>query len=187
MELAYGNYRIGPENGQLLLQTSRTGLGRKAGHDLTIEVTQWFGEVMVNIAESDRSTVSVTALVDSLEVVEGTGGLKPLTDADRTQIKKTMREEILRPAQHPAITFISRQVTGTPRAFLVDGDLTIMSQTRPVTINVESDGNGRIWGGANIMQTRWGIKPYSAFLGALRLADEIHVNFDVTLTASLAA
>lgn len=187
MELAYGNYKIGPENGQLLLKTSRTGLGRKAGHDLTIEVTRWSGEVMVYITDTNQSSVRVSALVDSLEVVDGTGGVKPLTVADRAQIKKIMREEILRPSEHPAVTFTSRQVTGTPQVFMVDGDLTIVGHTHPVAINVESDGNGRVWGSATVIQTRWGIKPHSAFLGALRLADEIQVNFDVNLTASLAA
>lgn len=30
-------------------------------------------------------------------------------------------------------------------------------------------------------QTRWGVRPYSAFLGALKLADEVEVEFNVAL------
>ena len=31
-----GSYQVGPERGRLLVKTARTGLGAKAGHDLTI-------------------------------------------------------------------------------------------------------------------------------------------------------
>jgi hypothetical protein len=40
MAVPDGVYRIGPESGRLLVRTARTGLGAKAGHDLTIEATQ---------------------------------------------------------------------------------------------------------------------------------------------------
>jgi hypothetical protein len=41
--VADGSYRVGPPSGRLLVKTARTGLGSKAGHDLTIEVTSWRG------------------------------------------------------------------------------------------------------------------------------------------------
>jgi hypothetical protein len=37
----------------------------------------------------------------------------------------------------------------------------------------------RLRGHATVTQSRWGIKPYSAFAGALRLADDIQVEFDL--------
>ena len=39
-----------------------------------------------------------------------------------------------------------------------------------------------ITGSAVIVQSRWGIRPYTAFLGALKLRDEVEVEFDVDLT-----
>ena len=45
MDIADGSYALGPDSGQLLIKTSRTGLGARAGHDLTIEVTGWRAEV----------------------------------------------------------------------------------------------------------------------------------------------
>jgi hypothetical protein len=53
----------------------------------------------------------VAVEVESFQVRKGTGGVKPLTDADRAEIHKTLGE-VLRPAQHPTITFRSRQVGG---------------------------------------------------------------------------
>ena len=42
-----GNFRLGPDNGRVVLKTGRAGLASRAGHDLTIEVTRWSAEVQV--------------------------------------------------------------------------------------------------------------------------------------------
>ena len=42
--------------------------------------------------------------------------------------------------------------------------------------------DGRVVGGASVVQSRWGIRPYSAFFGALKLSDEVNVDVDVALT-----
>jgi polyisoprenoid-binding protein YceI len=62
----------------------------------------------------------------------------------------------------------------------VEGNLTIRGQAEPVTIRGEI-AEDRVRGSATVAQTRWGIKPYSAFLGALKLADEVGVEFDLAL------
>ena len=43
---------------------------------------------------------------------------------------------------------------------------------------------GRAQGSATIAQTRWGIRPYSALFGTLKLGDEVGVRFDVGLGPS---
>jgi polyisoprenoid-binding protein YceI len=175
-----GVYRLGPESGRLLVHTTRTGLGAKAGHDLTIEVTRWHGRATVDAATPANSSVTVEVEADSSEVREGTGGVKPLTDADRAEIHKTLKE-ILHTAQHPTITFRSRRVDGSAGSFSCDGELTIMGVTRPVMVQGHVT-DGRVVGGASVVQSRWGIRPYSAFFGALKLSDEVKVDFDVALT-----
>jgi polyisoprenoid-binding protein YceI len=177
-----GSYRLEPAAGRLLLKTGRTGLGRRAGHDLTIEATRWHADVVVNTADPGQSSVAVTIEADSLQVREGAGGLKPLTDADRADIKTTIGEKILHTAKHPVITFTSAHVTGTTDAFQVSGDLTILGQGRPITVYGSIDA-GRLRGHGTVTQSRWGIKPYTAFAGALRLADDIQVEFDLAVPA----
>jgi len=176
-----GAYRLGPESGRLLVRTSRTGLGAKAGHDLTIEVTRWHGHARVDTAVPANSSVTIQVDVDSFQVRQGTGGVKPLTDADRAEISKTLKQ-VLHTAQHPTITFRSRRVDGSAGSFTLDGELTIMGITRPVTVQ-GGVTDGRVVGGASVVQSRWGSRPYSAFLGALRLRDEVKVDFDVALTS----
>ncbi|MGH3369990.1 MAG: YceI family protein [Nocardioidaceae bacterium] len=175
-----GGYRLGPESGRLLVNTTRTGLGAKAGHDLTIEVTRWHGRATADTAVPANSSVTVEVDVDSFEVRQGTGGVKPLTDADRAEIKKTLGE-VLHAVQHPTITFRSTRVDGSAGSFTLDGELTIMGVTGPVTVQGRVT-DGRVVGSATVVQSRWGIRPYSAFFGALKLRDEVKVDFDVALT-----
>ena len=175
-----GGYRLGPESGRLLVHTARTGLGAKAGHDLTIEVTRWHGHARVDTAVPANSSVTIQVDAESFHVRHGTGGVKPLTDPDRAAISKTLTQ-VLRTAQHPTITFRSSRVEGSAGSFTLDGELTIMGVTRPVTIQ-GGVTDGRTLGGASVVQSRWGIRPYSAFFGALRLSDEVKVDFDVALT-----
>ena len=182
MGIADGSYTLGPASGQMLVRTSRTGLGARAGHDLTIEVTRWKAEVTIDSADAEGSSVSVDVEAGSFEVRSGTGGIKPLTDADRAEIARTIRQEILHTAQHPAIMFRSTRVAGTPESFSIDGDLTITGRTQPVTVHGGLAGD-RVQGTAAVVQSRWGIRPYTAFFGALKLADEVTVEFSIGVPA----
>lgn len=175
-----GRHELGPRSGRLLVRTGRSGLGRRAGHDLTIEVSRWSGEAIIDTEDPERCAVTVAVETGSFEVREGTGGVKPLTDGDRAEIKKVIRDKILLAARHPLIEFRSANVQGTPQDFAVEGQLTIMGTARPVTVRGEIT-DGRVRGSATIVQSHWGIRPYSAFFGALRLADEVRVEFDLAL------
>lgn len=181
MALREGRYRVGSQSGRLLVKTRRAGLGSRAGHDLTIEATAWDGSVIVNLTDSAQTSVRVEVGVDSLEVREGTGGIKPLTDADRADIKRAIREKILHTAQHPVIEFRSTRIGGSPESFIADGDLTIMGVAREVTVRGTVGDNGRVQATATVVQTQWGIKPYSALLGALKLADAVEIEVDAML------
>lgn len=183
MSIADGSYPVGPHCGRLLVKTARTGLGSRAGHDLTIEVTQWRGHVVIDSADLANCSVTVEADVGSFEVRQGTGGIKPLTDGDRAEIKATLRNKILDAGRHPTIGFSSTRVSGSADAFRVDGDLTIVAVTRPATVAGQVTG-GRVTGSAVVVQSQFGIKPYSAFLGALKLRDEVEVLFEIELVSA---
>jgi polyisoprenoid-binding protein YceI len=182
MAVADGTYVFGSEHGRLILRTGRAGLGRRAGHDLTIEATSWQGRASIDTAEPGSSSVALTVQVDSLVVVEGSGGLKPLTAADRAEIVQALRGgRLLHTAKYPEISFTSTHVDGSPDAFAVHGDLTIVGRTRPITVDCSKIGASRVRGTAIVAQSRWGIRPYSVFMGALKLADEVGIEFETEL------
>ncbi|HUC22117.1 MAG TPA: YceI family protein [Streptosporangiaceae bacterium] len=183
MGVGDGIYTLGPASGQLQVKTTRTGLGARAGHDLTIEVTRWNADVIVDAAQLSASSVTVEVDADSFEVREGSGGIKPLTDSDRAQIKTTIQQKVLRTGLHPTMTFRSKRIEGTAESFTVEGDLTIADVTQPVTVHGQL-ADRHVQGSATIVQTRWGIRPYTGFFGALKLSDEVRVEFSADLTSA---
>jgi YceI-like domain len=176
-----GKFRLGPDNGRVILRTSRAGLAALAGHDLTIEVTRWSAQVEVPDEEAGGiAAATVTAELDlgSLAVREGTGGAKPLTDRDRGEIKKTMRGIM---GDGEATFASSRIVRVGASGGAVEGTLTINGKTRPARLQVSEPAPGRYRGTATVVQSAYGIKPYVGFFGALKLRDEVGVEFEVNL------
>ncbi len=178
MAATTGNFRLGPDAGRVVIKTGRAGLAAKAGHDLTIEVTRWSAQVEVP-AEGDggQSAATVSAELDlgSLEVREGTGGAMPLTDRDRREIKKQIAG-ILRGA---TASFASTRVIPSGA---IEGTVTLNGKTQPARLQLTDSGSGRYRGSATLAQTGFGIKPYTGFFGALKLKDEVVVEFEVDLS-----
>ncbi|WP_431902765.1 YceI family protein [Nonomuraea sp. bgisy101] len=182
MGITAGSYTLGPESGRILVKTTRAGLGAKAGHDLTIAVTRWRGDATVDPADPAGCSVTVEVDAESLEVQGGTGGVKPLTSSDREEIEKIIREKVLHSERYPTITFRSSQVTGGTESFRVEGDLDMLGVARPIQVQ-GSLAEDRVHGSAAMAQSRWGIRPYSAFFGALKVSDDVEVQFDIGLVS----
>ncbi len=177
-----GNFRLGPDTGRVVLKTGRVGLAAKAGHDLTIEVTRWSAQVEVPDEDAGGVTAAkVTADLDlgSVEVREGTGGVKPLTDGDRREIKKQI-SNILGSA---TASFTSAKIVRFGASGgAIEGTLTLNGKTQPLRLQVAEPGPGRYRGTATLQQSAFGIKPYSGFFGALKLRDDVTAEFEVDLS-----
>jgi polyisoprenoid-binding protein YceI len=174
-----GSFRLGPDNGRIVLKTGRAGLAARAGHDLTIEVTRWSAQVEVPGAGEAAATVSAELDLGSLEVREGTGGAKPLSDRDRNDIRKTMTGIL----GSGTATFRSTRVVPAGAGGGIEGTLTLNGQSQPVRLQVSEPGPGHYRAAASVVQSAFGIKPYVGFFGALKLKDEVAVEVDVTLPA----
>ncbi len=170
---------VGPESGRVTVHTGRGGLGGKLGHDLVLEVTAWSGTVTVDSDHPETSRVDVTVDARSLEVREATGGVKPLTASDRAEIRRNI-EKVLPPP--PSITFHSTNVVVTGGKVSIEGELTIGTTTRPIRLDgTVANATRRVSVQTAVVQTAFGIKPYSAMMGALRVRDEVEVRAVVTL------
>ncbi|MDB5068255.1 MAG: YceI family protein, partial [Chloroflexi bacterium] len=113
-----------------------------------------------------------------LNVVEGHGGATPLSDKDRADIKKNIAQKVLTSG---TVSFKSTSIesSGDGR-FTVNGELTIAGTTRPVRLELTQNGD-RVSGRVSIRQSDFGIKPFSAMLGALKVADPVDLEVDVKL------
>jgi polyisoprenoid-binding protein YceI len=172
-----GTFQLGPEAGRVLIKTGRAGLAARAGHDLTIEITRW--SARVSAQDGGAASAQITAELDlgSLAVREGTGGAKPLSDKDRRDILNTAGKIL----GGGTASFASTQVTPSDSAGVIEGTLTLNGRSQPVRLEVASPAPGRYRGTATVRQTDFGVTPYSGFFGALKLRDEVGVEFDVDL------
>jgi polyisoprenoid-binding protein YceI len=175
-----GHYLLGPENARVVLRTGREGYGAKAGHDLTIEVTDWSAQVDVPEGAPAAATVSARFELASMVVREGTGGARPLTDVDRGEIEENARR-VLGVADHPTAVFESSQVVAGDGGGTISGTLTLGGVATPVQVRVQNVAPNRYLGSAVVTQSALGIKPYSAFLGALKVRDDVEVQIDADL------
>jgi YceI-like domain len=156
------------------VRTARKGAAAKAGHDLVIEVTSW--SATLKLADDQaQSSLELDADAGSLKVREGTGGVMELSDDDRREIERNIDDEVL--GRH-AVEFRSTAVQGDDDPLRVRGDLTLAQRTNPVEFELVLGADGAISGSATLTQSDWGIKPYTALFGALKVADEVRVEVE---------
>ena len=181
MAASTGTYRLGPDAGRVVIKTTRAGLAARVGHDLTLDVTSWSADITV--PGDDLSAATVTAELDlgSLTVGAGTGGARPLTDSDRRDIESTMRK-ILGAGAQAAAAFRSTRVIPSSVGGAIEGTLTLNGRSQPVRLQLTSPAQGRYRGTVTVVQSAFGIKPYSGFFGALKLRDEVVAEFEVDLS-----
>ncbi|HEX4089117.1 MAG TPA: YceI family protein [Trebonia sp.] len=132
---------------------------------------------------ADLSAATVTAELDlgSLAVREGTGGARPLSDSDRRDIESTMRK-ILGGGGRPATAaFRSTRIIPSSVGGAIEGTLTLNGRSQPARLQLTSPAAGRYRGTVTVVQSAFGIKPYTGFFGALKLRDEVAVEFEVDL------
>jgi polyisoprenoid-binding protein YceI len=176
MSIPTGTHRLGPDAGKLTISTGRKGAAATAGHDLLIEVTSWNGSVEVGEDGAPR-TIALAADSASLRVLEGTGGIQSLGDNEKDAIRQTINDDVLKGG---TIEFRSHAVEPSPDGgrLSVRGELELLGARRPITFELLIGEDGRLTGEATVKQTEWGIKPYSALFGTLKVADEVRVAFD---------
>jgi polyisoprenoid-binding protein YceI len=175
-------YRLGPDDGTLLVRTKRTGAAAKAGHNLLIHVTSW--EATIELGQN--TSIVLEADGTSLRVREGTGGMQALEGEDMENIEQTIDDEVL---MGETITFRSTEVQPADGAagLSVQGELTLLGATRPISFYLAITGDGRLRAAAVVKQTDWGMKPYSGLFGALKVVDEVEVEVEATLPAPQSA
>jgi polyisoprenoid-binding protein YceI len=171
-----GTHRLGPDNSTLSVRTGRGGAAAKAGHDLVIAVTSW--EAMLEVGEDpDATSIGLTADAGSLRVQKGTGGMQALGDDDKANIRQTIDDEVLK-RQDIVFRSTSVQPAADGSRLSVQGDLTLAGTTQPIAFDLVTGEDGTLAATAVVTQTRWGIKPYSALFGALKVLDDVEVALD---------
>jgi polyisoprenoid-binding protein YceI len=169
--------RFGPSTARCHVLTFRDGLLARFGHDLELAVTRF--DFRVN--ETAR-TVDASFDAASLRVVgalrDGAELAGALSDSDRRTIEDDVRRVVLEVGKYPEIRFRSTRAVDVADGFDVTGRLALHGVEREVTIPLRRAGE-RYEADVTIHHPDFGIAPYSAMLGALRVKPDVIVRLSV--------
>lgn len=170
--------RYDAESAECLVFSFKDGLLAKLAHDLKMRVTRF----EIDVAD-DRRAVSASFDAASLEVVcrrvdgrDEPGGLSKLEQAT---IRGNIRDDVLEARKYPSVEFRSTEVKELPDGgFEVRGELALHGKTRPITARANPEGE-RLVAEVRLHQPDFGIKPYRAALGALKVQADVVVRVSV--------
>jgi len=174
-------YTVDPERSRFTVQAFATGMLSGFAHSPKFAIREFKAEIQFDPNEPDNASLQMTVRADSLELVD------KVSERDRQEIQRAMREEVLETARYPEISFRSTQIAATKIAddwFRVQlkGEMRLHGVTKPQDIDGQlrvSDGELRLSGEFLLPQTAFGIKRASALGGAIKVKDELKFTFDL--------
>jgi polyisoprenoid-binding protein YceI len=156
-------------NSKLIVHVSKAGLFSAFGDNHEVAAPISAGSV-------DEGAKKVTFIIDAARL----RALDPHLGADkREQVQQRMLgPDVLDVSRYPHIGFESTTVTRTNDGWNVDGQLSLHGHTRPILLNVREE-KGHYIGACTIKQRDFGITPVSVGGGAVRVKDELKIDFDI--------
>lgn len=125
----------------------------------------------------DETGRRVELVIDSRKLVALDPGLSP---EKRNEVQQRMLgPEVLDSDRFREIRFEASSVEQTSHDhFLVSGSLSLHGRTKPISLHIQRS-NGRYHGDAVLKQGDFGISPISVAGGAVRVKDELKIEFDI--------
>ena len=175
-------YHLLPEQSKFTVQAFAEGLLSAFGHDPVVSIKEFTGEAQFTPGSYENASLKITVNPNSLSVSN------EMKEKDRVELERTMREEVLETAKYPEIVFSSNNITVSKlsgdrwRARII-GDVTLHGATQKnIWISCEatvSDDTIRAQGEFSLKQTDFGIKPYAAVGGTIKLKNELKFSFEM--------
>jgi hypothetical protein len=182
-------YEVDSRASQLSILVFRGGKLSRLGHNHVVTSHHVSGRVWLH-PEFPRSGFELSfpvaqLVVDDPQARRAAGGDFPpdipQSDKDGTG-KNMLKPELLDGERYPEVKLRSAKVGGTLQAPQVTARITIKDASRDVQTPVKiavADGKLTASGELDILQTEFGIKPFSVALGALEVQDKLHVEFTI--------
>lgn len=183
MSLKAGTYSLGGNSGNLHVYTFKEGLLSKLAHDLLIDVTNFKVNLDVPEAGFASGSLELEIQTNSLKVIcalkdgERTDALK---EKDIADIEKDTAGKVLHPDKYPIVNFRSKAIHEKDGGYKINGDLRLHGVTKSIDFDIDTNGEN-LKGMITLLQKDYGIKPFKAMLGTLRIKNEINIAFDLSL------
>lgn len=180
--LAAATYTIDAGASKLEVTTGKAGMFKSAGHAHLIRASSFTGEVQADPAKPQNARVSITVDAASLKVVD-----PEASEKDRATVQGNMEgDRTLDISRFTNIKFISKKVEVKPQGgayeVALDGLLQLHGVQKdvrvPCTVKIEGD-TLTASGAVEIRQKDFGITPYSAGLGAVKVKNEVKIAFEI--------
>ncbi len=174
-------YVIDGKASRFTVQAFATGLLARMGHNPTIGIRDFSGEMRFNPDQLEAGSFRLLIKTASLSVQDD------ISSKDLREMERLMNEEVLETAKFPEILYEAASIsvtkmTDTLCSATLNGKLTLHGVTRnqPIVVRVALLGSMlRASGDFSLDQTDYDIKLVSVAGGALKLKDELKFSFEI--------
>ncbi len=154
--------------------TFKEGLLSPMAHDLRLRI----GNFSIEVDEAKSSVVAsfdTTSLRVDTPMKDGAENPSALSPADKEKIAGQIRDDVLHSSKHPAATFRSQSVAArADGGYDVTGELTLHGVTKSLSGATQLvDGRQQL--DLTLHQPDFGITPYKAMLGTLKIQPDVKV------------
>jgi hypothetical protein len=186
-------FGIDPQRSVVSIRVYRSGPMAKLGHNHVITSTEesglaWRGPTPAESGFELRIPVDTLVVDDpAARAAAGPDFEGSVPDSAREGTKKNLlRAEVLDAAQFPEVTVRAGGLGGTWQAPVAQADVNIKGDTRRIEVPLdlaEAGGTLTARGTFRLRQTEFGMVPFSVAGGAIQVADEIALGFEIVATA----
>ena len=163
------------------VQAFAAGLLSAMGHNPTIGIRSFSGEVEFDPGSLEAGGLRLTIQASSLEILDD------VSDKDRREMSRVMHNDVLEVSRFSQITYQAASVSVTRLdtalyTATLSGTLTFHGVTRNQTVNARILDSGetlRASGDFTLRQSDYQVKPVSFAGGALKLKDDLKFLFDI--------
>jgi hypothetical protein len=191
--------RFDETSAECMVSTFKEGLLSAVAHDLRIRVQRFSIEIDVAAGKSNdgsvdeivaataiRATFDPSSLLVVGAVSNGTLRDDVLGDDDRRKIQRSILDDVLHARVHTGILFESTSVQGHGDRHRVGGELRLHGVTRSIAFEVCRVGDHLV-AEATLHQPAFGIRPFTAMLGTLRIKPDVRVRCAVPMSRAAVA
>jgi polyisoprenoid-binding protein YceI len=163
------------------VQAFAGGILSAMGHNPIIGIRTFSGELEFDPNALEAGALHLTIQSASLEVLDD------ISQKDRHEMERLMKEEVLEVARHPQITYDAAAISvtrldGATYSATLGGNLSFhgISRSQSVAARIVDSGEMlRASGEFILRQSDYQIKPVSVAGGALKLKDELKFVFEI--------
>jgi polyisoprenoid-binding protein YceI len=163
------------DEGTIHVLSFKDGVLSRLGHDVRLSLGR-FEIAVEDEAVSARfwtGSFAVDGAIKRGELCSETFSAK-----DRREIIDNLNKKVLQTTRYPDAHYTGRVREVAANRLRVEGTLELVGRRVEQAVDVEVV-DGRLRGRLTLTPTRWGIQPFKALLGALRVQDRVEVTFDL--------